>query len=255
MARQSVDWEGMYRALDAFKKEYGHCRVPANWKKNLQLGRWVAMQRYRHKIGELEQRHVDRLDQAGFIWAPADTVWSELLERLKKYKKKHGDCDVPSSWPSDPNLANWVANQRHRRKMGTLSADRVKMLEDLGFLWAVYGKNREEKEVPMKKKAASSPSKEVELAPEERLYQVCGEYIQYNGTGPLPLKLEKYTKLHGGELPPCIMLPRHPLVFRIGNGESALSIVRKYEWPGKGPLPVDVLEYLNENGTLPSHGP
>ena len=53
MARQSVDWENMFRALEAYRKEHGDCQVPANWKKNVQLGRWVAMQRYRHKIGEL----------------------------------------------------------------------------------------------------------------------------------------------------------------------------------------------------------
>ncbi len=255
MARQSVDWESMFRALDAFKKEHGHCRVPANWKKNPQLGRWVAMQRYRHKIGELEQRHVDRLNQAGFVWAPADTVWGEMLGRLKKYHKKHGDCDVPSSCPSDPNLANWVANQRHRRKMGSLSADRVKMLDELSFLWAVYGKNRAGQEQPMNKKTVSAPVKVVAQPPEERLYQVCGEYIQYNGTGPLPVKLEKFIASHNGDFPPCILLPRHPLTFRIGNGDSVVSIMRKYEWPGKGPLPDDILEYLNENGALPPHGP
>lgn len=254
MARKSVDWESMFLALDAFKKENGHCRVPANWKKDPQLGRWVAMQRYRHKIGELEQRLVDRLNQVEFVWAPADTVWCEMLERLKKYKKKHGDCDVPSSCPADPNLANWVANQRHRRKMGTLSTDRVKMLDELDFLWAVYGKNAASKEVPVSKKSVPVPVKVVDLTPEERLYQVCGEYIQYNGAGPLPPKLEKYIALHNGEFPPCILLPRHPLTFRIGNGDSAVSIMRKYQWPGKGPLPEDILEYLNENGALPPHG-
>jgi hypothetical protein len=254
MARQSVNWEDMFRALEAFKKEHGHCHVPANWKLNLQLGRWVAMQRYRHKMGELPKSHVTRLDQAGFVWAPADKVWSEMLQRLLKYKKKHGDCDVPSSWPADPNLANWVANQRHRKKMGSLSPDRVKKLSEIGFVWSVYGKNRAEKVTQAKRKTVAESVKPVEPECEERLYQVCGEYVQFNGTGPLPQKLEKYLQMHDGVMPPCIILPASPLVFRMGNPDSVTTIMRKITWSGRGPLPDDVLEYLNENGALPPHG-
>jgi hypothetical protein len=253
MARQSVNWEDMFRVLEAFKKERGHCHVPANWKLNLQLGRWVAMQRYRHKMGELQKSLVARLDQVGFVWAPADKVWSEMFQRLLKYKKKHGDCDVPSSWPADPNLANWVANQRHRKKMGSLSPERVKKLTEAGFVWSVYGKNRSEKATQSKRKEVAASIK-VEPANPERLYQVCGEYIQYNGLGPIPLKLDKYIQLHEGEFPPCIILPGSPLVFRIGSPDSTTSVMRKIVWSGKGPLPEDVLEYLNENGALPPHG-
>lgn len=253
MARQSVDWDDMFRALEAFKKEHGDCHVPANWKKNRQLGRWVAMQRYRHKIGELQKYYVNRLDSIGFVWAPADKVWNEMFARLMKYKKKHGDCDVPSSCPSDPNLANWVANQRHRRKMGSLCAERVQKLNESGFVWSVYGRTQTEKAAEVKRKIVEAPAKVAEPVAEERLYQVTGEYIQYNGTGPLPAKLERYIKLHNGEFPPCIILPVTPLVFRIGSSDTTPSFVRKFKWPGKGALPEDVMEYLNENGALPPH--
>lgn len=255
MARQSVNWEDMFHALEAFKKKHGHSHVPANWKVDIQLGRWVAMQRYRHKIGELPKSYVTRLDQVGFVWAPADKVWNDMFLRLLKYKKKHGDCDVPSSCPSDPNLANWVANQRHRKKMGSLCPERVKKLTEAGFVWSVYGKNRAEKVAPVKQKAvAVAAPKVAEPRNEERLYQVSGEYIQYNGVGALPPKLEKYIQMHGGEYPPCIILPGTPLVFKMGNSDSTTVVARKIKWPGKGALPEDVLEYLNENGALPPHG-
>lgn len=253
MARQSVDWDDMFRALEAFKNDQGHCHVPANWKKNPQLGRWVAMQRYRHKIGELLRTQVNRLDQIGFVWAPADKVWNEMFQRLIKYKKKHGDCDVPSSCPSDPNLANWVANQRHRRKMGSLSEARAKKLNEIGFVWSVYGRNHVEKAPEVKRKAEPAPPKEAQPEIEEHLYQVSGEYIQYNGIGTRPPKLEKYIQLHGGEFPPCIILPRCALVFRLGSSDSTPAFLRKIKWSGQGPLPEDVLEYLNENGALPPH--
>ena len=254
MPRKSLDWEKMFRALEAFKKEQGHCHVPTAWEKNPALGRWVAVQRYRHKIGELQTPYVDRLNRIGFVWAPADRVWDELYLRLAKYKGKHGDCDVPSSHPADPRLANWVVNQRHRNKQGSLSDERVRQLTALGFRWSVYRQGQAEMTVEAKRKGDPLPVTEVEVGPEEHLYLVCGEYIQYGGTGPRPVKLEKYIKLHGGELPPCIILPAVPTVFRIGNSETARAFVRKYKWSGKGAIPAEVLEYLNENGVLPPHG-
>ena len=192
------------------------------------------MQRYRHKIGELQKHYVDRLNQIGFVWAPADRVWDDLYQRLVKYKGKHGDCDVPSSCPADPRLAHWVVNQRHRKKQGSLSDERVRLLTALGFRWAVYGKGQSEMTVEAKRKGESQPATEVEVGPEEHLYLVCGEYIQYGGSGPCPAKLEKYIKLHDGELPPCIILPCTPTVFRPGNPDSARVPVRKIKWSGKG---------------------
>ena len=62
----------------------------------------------------------------------------------------------------------------------------------------------------------------------------------------------KYWKVACESIPQGI-LPRSPLVFKIGNSDSTPAFVRKIKWPGKGPLPEDVLEYLNENGVLPPH--
>lgn len=255
MARQSVDWENMFRALEAYSKEHGDCQVPANWKKNVQLGRWVAMQRYRHKIGELSKVYVARLTQVGFVWSPADKVWNDMFQRLGKYKKKHGHCDVPSSCPSEPDLANWVANQRHRKKMGSLAVDRVKRLEEIGFVWSVYGKQQGEKVAEVKRKLTPIQVAPAEPEQEERLYQISGEYIQYNGTGVLPPKLDRFIRMHDGEYPSCIILPRMPLVFRLGGSDSSGIPPLKIKWPGRGPLPGDVLDYLNENGVLPPHSP
>lgn len=255
MARQSVDWEKMFRALEAYRKEHGDCRVPTVWEKNVQLGRWVAMQRYRHKIGELSKSHLARLSLIGFVWSPTDKVWNDMFQRLAKYKKKHGHCDVPSSCPSEPDLANWVANQRHRKKLGSLAVERVRKLEEIGFVWSVYGRQQSVKASAVKSRQAPVKAVDAPTAPEERLYQISGEYVQYNGTGECPPKLVKHIQLHGGEYPPCIILPRLPLVFRLGGSDSAGIPPLKVKWPGVGRLPEDVLEYLNENGVLPPHGP
>jgi len=253
MARHSMDWDDMVRALEAFKKEQGHCHVPTAWAKNPQLGGWVARQRFRHKIGELPKHYVDRLVEIGFVWAPSDRVWNEFFLRLVKYKGKRGDCDVPTSCPSDPELAHWVVSQRHAKTIGSLNAERERKLVETGFSWALYRKNQSVKTVAVERKSMSTVFKKAEPGSEEHLYLVTGEYIQYGGSGPRPAKLEKYIQLHGGELPPSIILPCKPTVFRHGNPDLARVPVRKIKWSGKGPIPAEVLEYLNENGALPAH--
>lgn len=249
MSRQCVNCEDMFRALEAFRKEYGHCRVQAAWKKNPQLGRWVAMQRYRRKIGELSPAHIDRLDKLGFVWSPTDIGWDKMYAKLVVFKKRQGHCDVPSVWLEDPQLASWVANQRHRKKTGTLMPDRGKRLDDLGFAWALYGKQKTSRPVIGKVETAS-PAVLPPMA-EERLYQLCGEYVQYDGLGPLPTKLDKYIQQHRGEFPPYIPLPRGPLTFIIQDEMSAKG--RRLKWTGQGPIPELVREFINENGILPQH--
>lgn len=250
MARQGVDWELMFKALSAFSRKHGHCRVPANCKKNPQLGRWVAMQRFRRKLGELTARQVERLDKLGFVWAPTDRLWNAMFERLLEYKKTHGNCDVPSQWPHDLNLANWVANQRHRNKMGQLAPERVKRLDDAGFVWAVYGKRNNETIRPSQEVSSRTPEAKTASGDEERLYHVAGQYIQYNGVGSMPAQLERCVRNRNGEFPPYIPLPAHPLVFKLPGDHG---VIIKFKWCGKGPLPEDVRDYLNENGALPPH--
>jgi len=208
--------------------------------------------RYRHKLGELPKHYVDRLEEIGFVWAPSDRVWNELFMRLVKYKAKHGDCDVPTSYPSDPELAHWVVTQRHAKTIGSVTPQRERKLAEIGFSWSVYRK-QPVKAVVLERKAMPTPVKKAEPRSEEHLYLIAGEYIQYNGTGPRPPMLDRYIQIHGGELPPSIILPQGPLVFRLGNGDSARLLARKIKWSGKGLIPAEVLEYLNENGVLPPY--
>jgi hypothetical protein len=250
MTRQSLNWDEMIGALADFRKENGHCNVRASWRRNPQLGRWVAMQRYRRKIGELSVRCVEQLDKLGFIWSPTDNLWNDMFQRLQDFRKKQGHCDVPTQWKPNPHLANWVANQRHRRKMGTLPAERAKRLDDIGFVWAVYGKEKPRK--PAAKPADAEAPKKRARAAEERLYHVAvGVYIQFNGVNSIPSRLEKYVAAHTGEYPPYIPLPEGPVEFLIGEDQARPA--RRFNWSGRGALPEEVREYVNENGTLPPH--
>jgi hypothetical protein len=45
-----------------------------------------------------------------------DVGWEAQLAKLRKYRRKHGDCNVPQLWAEDPSLGSWVnISNRHGR--------------------------------------------------------------------------------------------------------------------------------------------
>lgn len=84
--------------------------------------------------------------------------WNERLDMLKEYKARHGHTRVPQPGKKmkkdDPKmftLGKWVDNQRQqyslrqRGKRHAMGDDRVKALEEIGFVWHV-NRRRDEKE-------------------------------------------------------------------------------------------------------------
>jgi hypothetical protein len=64
--------------------------------------------------------------------------WEQMFDVLRKYKEDHGDCNVPSNWEGNKHLANWVSTQRTNYKNKQLGNDRIRRLEDIGFMWNIY---------------------------------------------------------------------------------------------------------------------
>ena len=127
------DWEEGYRYLKRYKGREGHCRVPLSHEENeFRLGLWARGQR-RDKDRMSEERR-QRLDQLEFVWDPAEWAWEQGLSRLKSYKDREGHCRVPMSHQEDGvKLGQWVSTQR--AKASSLSKQRRRLLEQLGFDW------------------------------------------------------------------------------------------------------------------------
>jgi len=83
----------------------------------------------------LSEKRVRRLDGIGFEWDLKDRrTWEEGFSTLLEFKAAHGHCDVPVS-AECTKLLVWVRTQRVRRKRGLLSEDRIRRLDELGFVW------------------------------------------------------------------------------------------------------------------------
>ncbi len=134
-------WNRRYAQLKKFHKRFGHCEVPANWKKNLPLARWVGVQRALQSTGKLDEKRKQRLDAIDFTWRePRRSLnehWERRFQELLKYKERFGDCQVPVRWKDNAPLGHWVEIQRAWHRQGKVRADRVKRLEEIGFQWAV----------------------------------------------------------------------------------------------------------------------
>lgn len=68
--------------------------------------------------------------------------WTKNFNKLLNYKKKYGDCLVPYNYELNRSLFLWVKRQRYQyslfmreNKQSNLNLDRIKMLDDIGFVW------------------------------------------------------------------------------------------------------------------------
>ena len=104
----------------------------------------------------LTQERINLLNEIGFTWTirSRDTLgesWSQRLEELKRFKEKHGHCQVPSRYAEAPELGIWVGTQRTQYRLymkaketgadiagaTSMNENRIRLLEDLGFVWAL----------------------------------------------------------------------------------------------------------------------
>ena len=176
-------FEEKFAMMLKYKKEHGHCYVPKVYPENQSLSYWVFRLRGLYKERTSKRKHnrltderIKRLEDIGFaFWVKNskeqleieslrrkpkdDAKWNNYFAKLKEYKKEHGHCLVPKCYPENQALSTWVFGQRQqkrnwdRKEPCRLTEERIKELEDLGFVWQAK-RNREWQEVDRLRKQA-----------------------------------------------------------------------------------------------------
>ena len=131
-------WEENFAALLSYKTKYGDCNVSYKSEEYSQLATWVNSQRIRLRAGKLSEQRRLRLTEIGFIWELHEHNWQKMYEAMKEFKQQNGHCWVPNKWPVNPRFGSWVSTQRKLYGAGTLSEEKVCLLDAIGFVW---GKN------------------------------------------------------------------------------------------------------------------
>ena len=133
-------WEARFSELEKYKKKHKDCNVPASFKENRLLANWVQTQRA--NLNNIEKDRFKKLNQLGFIWDRYDDVWQSRYLELKEFEKVTKHCNVPSIYPKNQELANWVSRQRAAQQ--TLSNEKLTKLQQIGFNFDVRSSQWEE---------------------------------------------------------------------------------------------------------------
>ena len=122
-----------------YKNQHGTVNVPYNYKtpEEFKLGKWQGHQRQNFKNGTLEQDRIKRLEGIGLVWDQLEELFNKGFEETLRYKNQYGNANAPQSYktPEEFNLGKWQSTQRQNFKNGTLEQDRIKKLEEIGFVW------------------------------------------------------------------------------------------------------------------------
>lgn len=155
-------WDQMFHHLVAYKELHGDTKVPKRYQEVKQLGTWVDTQRVQYKklqqrIGNgevnakssrLTEDRIEKLNGIGFVWSIRDD-WRTHFNSLVQYKNAKGDCNVPARYPANKKLGIWTMSQRQQYKKyqagkaSSLTDERIRLLEEIGFTWAVRSKSTE----------------------------------------------------------------------------------------------------------------
>ena len=123
------DWQENYQLLKQYLEDHGDTNVP---KRHSNLGKWVGNQRTAKKKEMLSKDRIQLLDKIGFVWDQFEQDWQGNYQLLMQYSKDVGDTKVPKRHPI---LGRWVMRQRIERKQNKLSEERIRLLDQLGFIW------------------------------------------------------------------------------------------------------------------------
>jgi hypothetical protein len=137
-------WDEKLQELKRFREIHGHLNVPrysADWKS---LCHWTRYQRERKQSGKLTQNQIEALEELGFQWMTQKDSWEENYDKLKKFQEIHNTCCVP--YKVDKHLNIWVHTQRATNRENTLSLERKRRLDELGFKWTMKDRELAQKE-------------------------------------------------------------------------------------------------------------
>lgn len=135
--RQDISWESNFLKIIEYKHKHGHCSIPQSYKPDPSFVSWAHRQKITKKTMKAYRK--EKLTSIGFVWGISPELkWEESFLKLVDFKKNHGHCNVPNRYKSHLFLARWISTQR--TKKSSLSCERKKRLDDLGFTWDPYDK-------------------------------------------------------------------------------------------------------------------
>jgi superfamily II DNA or RNA helicase len=139
---QEEGFEQGLAELRAYVDAHSDARVPQLYLApiGLRLGLWCYHRRRDRKAGRLSPERIAALDALGFVWDAVQNRFDTGLAELTAYVDTHDDARVPQGFVTATGfkLGAWCSERRTERRLRRLSADRVRELDALGFIWNLF---------------------------------------------------------------------------------------------------------------------
>ena len=110
------------------------------------MGQWIVRQRYLYRQSpsvksSLTADRIGLLNQLDFQWLTrSEQIWNTRMNELREFKEANGHVMVPTNYPKNKPLSSWVSTQRKKYNNGSLARERIKELEQMGFVWRYWDK-------------------------------------------------------------------------------------------------------------------
>jgi superfamily II DNA or RNA helicase len=135
----AANWRAGVESATQFRTAYGHLRVPPGYvdKGGFELGSWITVRRSHRRAGTISQDRISELDVLGMVWSPHESKWERGLGECRRYREAYGDMLVPLEFVTDDGyrLGEWINARRVERRRGTLTSERIEILDRLGMVW------------------------------------------------------------------------------------------------------------------------
>lgn len=132
---EGSEWDFDFAQLANFQDRFGHLRVPRVYPDCPKLPRWLSVQKT--KFEKLTFIQFRRLWELGVRFAGWENRWLFNFFKLVEGRERLGDVNNVAIWENDKPLNNWVKIQRSWHNKGKVTRHRVRLLQEIGFIWDV----------------------------------------------------------------------------------------------------------------------
>lgn len=143
-------WEMYFNLAKNYYEENHHLNIPGsyiikveNGDKEIQLGKWLIVQRSEYKKGILSEDRQRKLESIGIKWEVSTTTWENYFKLAQKYYEEHHHLNISKRQKitketgEEISLGNWIFIQRRKYKKGQLTEEQIKLLESIGIKWNI----------------------------------------------------------------------------------------------------------------------
>ena len=167
--RLTMTWMDKYELAKAYYEHNNNLEIPLSFKTNngyeydengIKLGAWINTQRNAYKGRgnfKITEEQIRLLEEIGMIFDVYGAKWKEKYELAKAYYEYNNNLEIPRSFKTNNgyeydengiNLGDWIHTNRKAYKgrgCSKITEEQIRLLEEIGMIFDVYGANWKEK--------------------------------------------------------------------------------------------------------------